>query len=60
MAMLYDYVKLKVKTDNSVEITARYLKQRKFSSKFKVLMDETFKGKIDDGDNNGGIYFFIK
>lgn len=57
---VYNYVKLKVKTDNSVEITARYLKQRKFSSKFKVVMDETFKGKIEDGNNIGGIYFYVE
>ena len=55
---VYNYVKLKIKMDNSVEITARYLKPRKFSSKFRIVMDETFKGKIDDGNNAGGVSFF--
>ncbi len=57
---VYNYVKLKVRTDNSVEITARYLKPRKFSSKFKVVMDETFKGKMNDGVNDGAVSFFIE
>ena len=55
---VYNYVKIKVRTDNSVEITARYLKPRKFSSKFKVVMDETFKGQINDGTNEGAVQFF--
>lgn len=57
---VYNYVKIKVKKDNSVEITARYLKPRKFSSKFKVVMDETFKGQINDGTNDGAVLFFIE
>ena len=55
---VYNYVKIKVKTDNTIEITARYLKPRKFSSKFKVVMDETFKGKIIDDKGEGAIAFF--
>jgi len=57
---VYNYVKIKIRTDNSVEITARYLKPRKFSSKFKVVMDETFKGKINDGTNDGAVSFFVE
>ena len=57
---VYNYVKIKVRADNSVEITARYLKPRKFSSKFKIVMDETFKGKMDDGTNDGAVQFFIE
>ncbi len=57
---VYNYVKIKVRTDNSVEITARYLKPRKFSSKFKVVMDETFKGKINDGTNDGAVCLFVE
>ena len=45
---VYNYVKIKIKIDGSVEITARYLKQKKFSSKYNVVMDETFKGKINE------------
>lgn len=57
---VYNYVKIKVKIDNSVEITARYLKPRKFSSKFKIVMDETFKGIINNGANNGAVSFFAE
>lgn len=57
---VYNYVKIKIRVDNSVEITARYLKPRRFSSKFKVIMDETFKGKINDGSNDGAVCLFIE
>lgn len=57
---VYNYVKIKIRTDNSVEITARYLKQRKFSSNYKVVMDETFKGKLNDGVNDGAVTFFVE
>jgi hypothetical protein len=56
---VYNYVKIKIRIDNSVEITARYLKPRKFSSKFKVIMDETFKGKMNDESNDGAVSFFV-
>lgn len=46
---VYNYVKMKIKADGNVEITARYLKQRKLSAKYKVVMDETFKTRVDDG-----------
>ena len=55
---VYNYVKIKVRIDNSVEITARYLRPRKFSSKFKVVMDETFKGTINDEKNDGAVLFY--
>jgi len=57
---VYNYVKVKVKKDSSVEIIARYLKPRKFSNKFKVVMDETFKGKMNDGQNDGAVVFFVE
>lgn len=57
---VYNYVKIKIKKDNSVEITARYLKPKKFSSKFRVVMDETFKGKINDGTNQEAILLFMQ
>ena len=57
---VYNYVKVKVRLDGSVDIVARYLKPKKFSSKFKVVMDETFKGKISDGTNEGGLFFFAE
>lgn len=57
---VYNYVKMKLKKDNSVEVTARYLKPRKFSSKFKVVMDEMFKGKINNGTNDGAIFLYTE
>ncbi|MEI8204155.1 MAG: VirK family protein [Bacteroidota bacterium] len=57
---VYNYIKIKVRIDNSVEITARYLKPRKFSSKFKIVMDETFKSKIYNGDNEGAVSLFVE
>jgi hypothetical protein len=53
-----NYVKIKINIDNTVEITAQYLKNRKFSAKYKVVMDETFKGAINDGTNDAGIYLY--
>jgi hypothetical protein len=46
--------------DNSVEITARYLKPKKFSSKYKIVMDETFKAKMNDGINDGAVVFYAE
>lgn len=57
---VYNYVKIKLRADNTVDITARYLKPRKFSSKFKIVMDETFKGKINDGNNDGAIFLYTQ
>ena len=53
-----NYVKIKINIDNTVEIKAQYLKNRKFSAKYKVVMDETFKGAINDGTNDAGIYLY--
>jgi hypothetical protein len=53
-----NYVKIKINIDNTVEIIAQYLKNRKFSAKYKVVMDETFKGAINDGTNDAGIYLY--
>ena len=55
---VFNYVKIKIRIDGSVEISARYLKQKKFSSRYKVVMDETFIGKINDGSNDGAIFFY--
>ena len=57
---VYNYVKIKLRADNTIEITARYLKPRKFSSKFKVVMDEVFKSKINDGSNDGAVNLFTE
>lgn len=55
---VYNYVKIKVRKDNSVEIIARYLKPRLISRKYKIIMDETFKGKLRNNETEGGIVFF--
>lgn len=57
---VFNYVKIKIKMDGSVEITARYLREKKLSSKYKVLMDETFKGKMNDGMNDGAIFLYAE
>lgn len=51
---LYNYVKLRIYDDNTVEITARYLT----IDKLEVKMDETFYGGINDGTNGKPIYFY--
>lgn len=51
---VYNYGKFKIYSDNSVEITARYLRP----GNQKVIMDELFKGIIDNGSNGGGIKLF--
>ncbi|MBK9981018.1 MAG: hypothetical protein IPP15_01105 [Saprospiraceae bacterium] len=57
---VFNYVKIKIRIDNSVEITARYLKPKKFSSTYKVVMDETFKANMNDGKNDGAVSFFAE
>ena len=52
--MVINYGKVRVRSDNSVEIIARYLHHR---SK-KILMDERFIGEINDGKGDQGIYFY--
>lgn len=51
---LYNYVKLRIYDDNTVEVTARYLT----IDKQEVKMDETFLGQINDGSNGKAVYFF--
>jgi hypothetical protein len=53
---VYNYVKIKVSSDNKVSINAKYVKAKSM----KVTMDETFKGSISTLDTNGGIYFFVQ
>ncbi len=51
---VWNYVRLRVYGDGSVEITARYLTP----TDFKVVMDETFKSKISDGKDKFGVHLF--
>ncbi len=49
-----NYGKVRVMAGNAVTVTAQYLDPKRY----KVLMDQTYKGTINDGLNNGGIYFY--
>lgn len=51
---VHNYVRFRVYEDNTVEITARYLK----TGSYEVVMDEVFKGKISGGKDSEGISFF--
>ena len=53
---VYNYVKIKLYDDNTVKITAQYID----SVTYKILMDESFYGIINDGDNDEGVCLFIK
>jgi hypothetical protein len=50
-----NYGKIRVLSDNSVVVIAQYLEPKKLS----VLMDERFDGIINDGKNQGGVYFYV-
>jgi len=50
---VYNYAKLRIYEDNSVEIIARYLDPKTF----EVKMDETFKSVINNGEE-GAVYFY--
>lgn len=49
-----NYGKVRVMAGNTVTVTAQYIDPKRY----KVLMDQTYKGTINDGLNNGGIYFY--
>jgi hypothetical protein len=51
---VYNYAKLRIYEDNSVEIIARYLDP----NSYEVKMDETFTTIINDGKNEGAIYLY--
>ena len=51
---VYNYAKLRIYEDNSVEIIARYLDP----NSYEVKMDETFTTIINDGNNEGAIYLY--
>ncbi|MBN1650054.1 MAG: hypothetical protein JW857_01925 [Bacteroidales bacterium] len=51
---VYNYGKLRINADNSVQIKARYIHPKNL----KVVMDETFIGEINDGTNKKGINLF--
>ncbi len=53
---VYNYVRFRVYEDGVVEITARYLD----ATSYKVVMDETFRGKISDSKDKEGVNFFAQ
>lgn len=53
---VYNYAKLRIYSDNSVEIIARYLDP----NTYEVKMDETFKTMINNSENEGGVSLFCE
>lgn len=51
---VYNYGKLRVNADNTVQVSAKYVHPKSF----KVLMDEVFIGKLNNGKNVEGINLF--
>ncbi|MCX6137866.1 MAG: hypothetical protein NTV54_10265 [Ignavibacteriales bacterium] len=49
-----NYVKMKIFDDDRAEIVARYLKP----GTLEIVMDEMFKGTINNGKDDGGIFLF--
>lgn len=53
---IYNYAKFKVTDDNKVKITAQYANP----DGFDLEMDENFFGEINNGKNEGQIYFYVE
>jgi hypothetical protein len=51
---VFNYGKVRVNSDNSVVVTAKYIHPKSY----KVLMNESFSGMLNDGINNEGISLF--
>jgi len=51
---VYNYVKIKIFEDNTVEIVAKYL----LPNTLEVVMDEIFYSEINDGNNNKGVFLY--
>lgn len=54
LGYVQNYVRVRVYEDGEVEVTARYLK----GADHEIVMDETFKGRFSDGDDENGASFF--
>lgn len=52
---VYNYAKVKVSEDNKVKITAQYVDP----DEFEIEMDENFFSEINDGKNEGAVYFYL-
>jgi hypothetical protein len=53
---VYNYVKIRIYDNNKVEVIARYLDPKTYKEK----MSEKFKGKVNDGTNNEGVFLFME
>jgi hypothetical protein len=53
---VYNYAKIKVYPDNTVQVIARYINAKNL----EVIMDESFFSEINDGKNDKAIYFFTE
>lgn len=51
-----NYVKLRIYEDDNVEIVARYLDPKTY----EVKMDETFYARINNGNNSGALFLYVK
>jgi len=51
---IYNYGKFRVGDDNKVKITAQYAN----ANDFNIEMDENFFTEINDGKNEGAVYFY--
>ncbi|MBN1326733.1 MAG: hypothetical protein JW996_02155 [Candidatus Cloacimonetes bacterium] len=51
---IYNYVKFKIYDDDSVKITAQYVS----TTDFEIEMDENFFSKINNGKDQGAVYFY--
>jgi len=51
-----NYVKLRIYEDDNVEIVARYLDPKTY----EVKMDETFYTRINNGNNSGALFLYVK
>lgn len=53
---VYNYGKVRINADNSVQVTAKYIHPKSF----KVVMDEVFIGRLNDGENGEGIDLYVQ
>ncbi|MEI7498892.1 MAG: VirK family protein [Bacteroidota bacterium] len=51
---VYNYGKVRINADNTVQVTAKYIHPKNFN----VKMNESFSCKLNDGTNNEGINLF--
>lgn len=52
---VYNYIKIKIFDDDSVEIIARYLDPKSY----EIKMDETFYTKVNNSKNEGAAFFYM-